>query len=501
MGFGLKKSVKSLVQLSSANVAVKFLGILMIAFFTRYLTKEELAILPVYEMLAALSIIFLGFGLQPTFLRLLPSKLAENYDEARGLILSGGLLLLTGSTLFAAGVFILSGWLTPILFEEQEFTHLVKIISVGFFFVSLRNIANLVLWSSSRFDKISIIQITTAVGKAVLVGGFLIVWGIEGMALGLVANEVVVAAVSLYFIRDIIRGPRVPWHSPGDLLHRSLPFYFEGFLIYFRSQGDNWIVATLLGPSTMAIYFVAKRLPAMMTMFIESLDKVVTAEISQRKNQPEAIGLYIRDLFLINSHITLPGTVFVMALVPLFILVVAGNAYLASVIPCIILCAVLPLQAFLIPLSRGIFVIHQPMVRVVMTVIESIALILSLVLLVPLLAENGIALSRVVAAISALVMALLVLRKTIGLGLPWGQAAQTAGFALVLAGIVVGLQKWHSNLWLTPAYALVGVLVFLVLVHVFNSKVYYMTINTVLPIHLADPIATVRHWFRGRRGP
>lgn len=488
MGFGLKKQVKSLLQLTSANVAVKFLGVLMIAFFTRYLTKEELAILPVYEMLAALSIIIFGFGLQPTFIRLLPSRYAEDYDEARGMIYSGGLVLVAGSSVFACGVFFLADWLSPILFKEKDFSHLIKIISLGFFFVSLKNVAKLVLWSSSRFDKLSVIQITTAVGKAVFVGGFLLLWGIEGMALGLVVNELLGAVVSLFFIRDILLGPRVPLYSARDLLQRSLPFYFEGFLIYFRSQGDNWIVATLLGPSTMAIYFVAKRLPAMMMMFIESLDKVVTAEISKKKNQPGEIGIYIRDLFLINSHITIPGTVLVIGLVPLFILIVAGKEYMASVIPCIILCSALPLQAYQIILGRGIFVIHPPMVRVAMTAIESIFLILSLVLLVPLLAENGIALSRVVAAGSAVVMAMLVLRKTIGLRLPWGQAAQTAAFATAMAGTLLGLQKLHNNIYVTPAYALAGILVFLVLVHIFNSKAYYEVLNKVLPFHLKDPV-------------
>ncbi|RLA59106.1 MAG: hypothetical protein DRR04_09320 [Gammaproteobacteria bacterium] len=491
MGLGFKKSVTSLLQLSSANVAVKFLGVLMIALFTRYLTKEELAILPVYEMLAVLSGIIFGFGLQPTFLRLLPSKYSENADEARGMIFSGGIMMVTGSAVFACGVFSLSGWLSSILFKEQDFTHIIKIASVGFFFISLKNLSNLVLWSKSRFDKISIIQITAACGRAVFAGGFLLLWGIEGMTLGLVVNEILCAAVSLYFIRDILLGPRVSLFSASDLLKQSLPFYFEGFLNYLRLQGDNWIVATMLGPSTMAIYFVAKRLPGMILMFIQSLDKVVTSELSKRKNQPEEMETYIQNLFLINSHITLPGTIFVMGLAPLFILVVAGQAYIASVIPCLILCSVLPLKALQIPLIRGIFVIHPPMVRVVMTVIESVVLILTLFLLAPPLAENGIALSRVVAAATALVMAQLVLRRTIGLGLPWGQAVLSFSFSVVMAGLILGLQLWNNNLFATPAYALAGILVFLVLVHFFNSKAYYEVLNTVLPFQLKDPVLHV----------
>lgn len=498
MGFGFNQSVKSLLQLTSANVAIKFLGVLMLALFTRYLSKEELAILPMYEMLVSLSGHFAGFGLQPTFIRLLPSKYSENYDEARGLIFSGGLLFICGAMVYACGIFFLSGWLSPILFKRLDFAYLIKIASLGFFFVSLKNISHLVLWSKSRFDKISLVQIITAVGRMVFVGGFMLLWGVKGMTLGLVLNELLGAVVSLYFIRDILLGPRVPFYPAGNLLKQSLPFYFEGFLIYFRNQGDNWIVATTLGPATMAIYFVAKRLPMMMRMFIESLDKVVTSEISKRKNNPEEMEDYIQRLFLINSHISLPGTIFVMGVAPLFILIVAGQAYMASIIPCIILCTIMPLQILQIPLGRGIFVIHPPMVRVSMTVIETVVLLLALSLLGPLMGVNGIALSRVVAAASALVMALLVLKRTIGLGLPWGQAALSTTFSVAMAGTMWGLQVWNNSLPATPVYTLAGILVFLVLVHIFNSKAYYEVLNTVLPFHLNDPIRSVLKIFTRR---
>jgi hypothetical protein len=170
---------------------------------------------------------------------------------------------------------------------------------------------------------------------------------------------------------------------------------------------------------------------------------------------------------------------------------VAGEAYISSVIPCLILCTVLPLKALWIPLQRGVFVIHKPIVRVGMTVVESIVLILSLLLLAPMLAEKGIALSRVIAGVTALTMAQLVLRRTIGLGLPWAQAFLSVTFAAVMAGIVLALQMWNNNLFLTPVYALAGILAFLVLVHVFNSKNYYAALNTVLPFHLPDPVGWV----------
>ena len=53
---------------------------------------------------------------------------------------------------------------------------------------------------------------------------------------------------------------------------------------------------------------------------------------------------------------------------------------------------------------------------------------------------------------------------------------------------MLGLQNWNSNIFATPAYAVAGVLVFLILVNIFNSKAYYEVLNTVLPFRLTDPI-------------
>lgn len=488
MAWNLKKSVASLVQLSSANMAVKLLGILMIAFFARYLTKEELAILPAYEMLAALSGIFSSFGIQPTFLRILPAKLNEDVEGARRMIFTGGALFTAGSAIFSVGSFLFAGHLNQLLFKGQDFEEIIRIAAAGFFFVALKNFAHAVLWSSSRFDRISMVQITTAIGRAVFLGGLLLVWDVRGLTLGLVLNEVLGATLSLYFIRDILFRRPVSFIPLKSLFRESWPFYLEGYLIYFRNQGDNWIVATMLGPAAMSVYFVAKRLPTTLQMFIESLDKISTSEISRRKNDPEGIRNYIQRLFLVNSHVALPGTVFVMGMAPLFILLVAGKAYMGAVVPCLILCMVLPLLALQIPPGRGIFVLHPPYVRVLMTIAESAVLIASMFVLAPMLKENGIALSRVLATASALVVTLLVLRRTLGLGMPWGQAALSALFSLIMAGVMLALQGWINNLWLAPLYAVAGIVVFLVLVSLFNSRPYWEVVNTVLPFHLQDPV-------------
>lgn len=491
MQLRLSKSVKSLMQLTSANVAVKFLGLLMIAFYARYLSKEDLAIFPAYEMLAALSTILFGLGLQPTLIRELPALLQSDQEKARGMMFTGGAILLFGGAVFGLGVFLFAARVSTWIFKSVDYAHLLRIASLGFFFTAARNVAHYFLWAGARFEKLSLVQIVTALGRVVLAGGLVLAWGLPGLVWGLVLTDVITFAMSSWYLRDLILGVRVRWHPPGKLIRESLPFYLEGFLIYFRSQGDNWIVAAMLGPSVMSVFFIAKRLPQMFLMFLESLDKVVTSEIAKRQADTEEIRQYVRRTFLLNGHLVIPGVLLAIGLVPAFIIVVAGPAYTDAVVPCILLCLAQLILTLNIPLARGIFITRPPLTRVAMTVIETVALIISLVILAPPLGANGVALSRIPAGGAALLAAYFVLRRTLGLGLPWRQIGFSLLAALPMAALMLGLQVRNDSLFAVPAFAVLGVLLFLGIVSLTNSEVFYQTLNSILPFRLVDPLRWV----------
>lgn len=497
MQFRLTKSVKNLMQLTTANLAVKILGLLMIAFYTRYLTKEDLAIFPAYEMLAALAMIIFGLGLQPTLIRELPALLQSDREKARGMMYTGAAILISGGAVFGVAVFLLADTVSIWIFKSPDFAHLLRIASFGFFLTAARNVAHYYLWAGARFEKISIVQVVTAMGRVALAGGLVLAFGLPGLVWGLVLTDLITFLMSFWYLRDLVFGARVRWHPAGKLVKESLPFYLEGFLIYFRSQGDNWIVAAMLGPSVMAVFYVAKRLPQMLLMFLESLDKVVTSEIARRQADTEEIRLYIRRTFLLNGHLVIPGVLLLIGLVPAFIVVVAGKAYTDAVVPCILLCLAQLITTLNIPLARGIFITRPPLTRVALTVIESVALIISLFIFAPLLGATGVALSRLPAGGAALLAAYFVLRKTLGLGLPWRQIGLALSASLPMAALILGLQTRQDSLFAVPAFAGLGVLLFLGIVTMTNSEAFYQTLNSILPFRMDDPLRWV--WRRVHR--
>ena len=71
---------------------------------------------------------------------------------------------------------------------------------------------------------------------------------------------------------------------------------------------------------------------------LESLDKVLTSELSRRRSDTAGIRRYIHRLYLVNGHLVAPAILFAMGLTPAFIVVVAGSEYAGAIVPAMILC-------------------------------------------------------------------------------------------------------------------------------------------------------------------
>lgn len=496
MAFRIGKSVLSILQLVSANVVVKVVGLGMIAFYARYLTKEELSLIPVYAMIGSLAMVFLGFGLRPTLLRLLPAKLVETPDEARGLIYTSSALLFFGATLYMTLCLVFAPQLSQMLFKTDETVYLMRIVAVGAFFTSARDITNYLLWTGSRFDKISLVQTSAALLRAALGASFVLLWGIDGLAFALVVADLFGFLLSLVFLGDFFQKRGVAWFPPLRLLRMSLPFYLESFLIYFRTKGDSWIIATSLGPSALAVYFVAKRLPQLLTMIRGSIDNVLTTQISKKANRPDEISEYVPRLYELMSHTVMPLILLLAGITPATVLLVAGAEYAEAIVPAIILCWAQLAQMFAAPAGRAIFVTRHPLVRVLATTGESLALVVGLVVLAPWLQETGVALSLLFAGIAAVAIGMYLLSRTMSFDFPTDQFVRSLVASSLMMVTLLGLQYRGITYVAMPLVGLAGLLVFAIVVSVTNSERFYGTLNTVSPVRLIDPVRWVLR--RGR---
>jgi len=484
----LGSASKGFLQLISANVATKVAGLVAFGVFTRLLPKEDLAFLPIYGMLTTLSYILFGFGLQPTIIRRLPGLLEKDRLVAGRFIRMSAELLLAGIAIYSAGIFLAAGPLASRLLGSATQAPLIQLTAIGSFCFALRHVCHYLLWAASRFDKIAIVRIGAAAGRTVLGVIGLLMGGIKGLAVGLVINEALVFLRAATYSRDLLLLPIGPRSSYVTLLRESLPFYFESYLTYLRGQGDNWIVATTLGPAAMGVYYVAKRFPMLLMLFVESFDKVVTSKLSRQRADIETTGRTVNELLSPLTTIAVPGIFMIIGLLPALITVVAGPSFEAAIVPGMILCLMQLVRIFVVPVSRGVFVIRPPLTRVTITIFESGFLISSLFLLVPLLAEPGVAISRLVAALVTFICSFVVLRRDLRVILPWRQLViSTLVSSAMAATVLIGLLS-NTNLIFAPLFALAGVFVFLVLTRIFQAKSFFRDLEIALPFDLPAPL-------------
>lgn len=484
----IKEPVLSFAQLISADIFVKALAVVALAFYTRYLPKPHLSLLPIYEMLAGMSTLFFSFGILPTFVRSLPSLLQSDPPEARGMVLTGACPVLGGAAFFSLSIFCFAVHISRLLCATTAYASLLQLMTIGFFTSAVTKLAQYLLWAASRFGKVSIMNMFNSLANVLLTVGLLLLLGLKGLVLGLVIRDAISACLSLFFLRDILFTGPVRYYSLKKLLKQSVPFYLEGYLIYFRAQGDYWIVSTMLGPAAMATYYVAKRIYAAVLTLFESADKVITTDLARRREDLKDTKERISQLLIVISQTAVPLVFLIIGLAPSIIYVVAGKQYADSVVPCIILCVAILAQFVRAPIGRAIFVLKPPVARFKLTAVDSTCLVTALLLLTPLLNEPGVALSRFLSSAVAAVYACLVLKSVLAVRIPIGQIAMSLAASLPMTAFLLSCQMLNFNLFALPLYVCGSLLLFIYLTSKLNSKVFYETLNLILPFNVVDPL-------------
>lgn len=500
MAFTINKSILSTAQLISGNITAKVIGFFVLMFFARTLSKEHLVIFPIYGMLSELSILVFSFGVFPTFVRSLPSMMIEDRTKARSMILTGSTVILAGTVFFSLFIFVFSDYIAQLILGDAESSELINIMCIGFVAVGCRRITDNILWASSRFHKTALLQIIGAFSRGSLSIGLLLIFGIKGLVLGLVLNDIFCACLALFFLRDIIIGCFSNFYSLRRLISLSLPFYLESYLMYFREYGDNWIISTFLGPAALSVYYIAKTIYLLLFVIYRSVDKVITAKLSSFRQNIEYIEQQITQLLLIISHLAAPFIFFIIGLLPTLIYFIGAGEYAASLIPCIILYIAIMIQFFKIPVGRAIFVVTSPVMRFKITLLETTILLPLLLTLTPIWGITGVAVSRFITNLAGGILQYIILRKVIRVNVPIAQMCFSLLACMSMSVFLFMCQKFHFSLYWMPIYILGGILLFLVVTSVLNGEMFYKTINRVLPLRIEDPVKFIaRAIFQYRR--
>ncbi len=460
----------------------------VLAFYARHLTKTELSLLPIYEMLGGMSTLLFGFGLLPTFVRRLPILIKKDIAKAQSIILTGSTIILTGSVFYSITVFLFAENISKFLLKNVAYSDLVRIMAVSCLVLGLKKIVYHLIWVDSRFRLMSILNMIQAAMNASLSVGLFFLLGIKGVVMGLLISDICFVSGAVSSLRKTIFGSKCAFYPATKLLKESWPFYLESYLTYFRSQGDNWIVTSFLGPTSLAIYYIAKKIYSILSMPLESTDKVMTSNFAKYRNNLTAFqGQLIQSLDLI-LYIVFPLIFLVIGLSPSAIFVLAGSSYMNAVIPSIILCFAILILFVRIPIGRSVFILMSPKYRFKITIVETCCIVVFLFLFAPLFREAGVALSRLISSIIATIYAYVLLLDTVTIKYSVRGIFNLLLPSFSMAACLLFLQLINFRLIMMPVYVFSAACLFVILTSIFNNDMFYGTLNKLFSFEVIDPV-------------
>jgi len=407
----------------------KAFGVASLILFTRLLTKQEMAAFPIFLMLAGLCDLILTFGIFSQVLRELPSLWREDQPGARSLVVTSSAIILAGTTIPAVIAFV---WCSPIasfVFRDPTQGWVISLMAPGFIAYVISRIVDYIMWGRGQFGATSILQILESIIRPVCTIALYFVMGYAGVVIGLIISQFVMAGLGFYYVRDLFLGPLPRIYPVRKLIIESLPYYIGNYLSYLRGDGDVLVVTSFLGPSKLAEYYVAKTLYVNVSLVLTALDKVAVERLARFVRTGEFVEK-IKELFAHISQITVPFVLFTITITPYAMTVLAGSRYSGVSWTAIVLLLGALVQFVSIPVDRAVYLIVPGFVRVSYAVVESLAIMISAVALVPLAGLVGVAGARVFAFTLTMLFGMFMLRRRSNLELSLFPAVSTLAAAV-----------------------------------------------------------------------
>lgn len=464
---------RDVLKLLSGSVLAKVFGIVSLMIFARLLAKDQMAVFPAYLMLAGLPLLFMTFGIYASFVRELPSLMRNDVEQARSLVVTGSAIVAAGTLLPCLAFFYFADQISMLVFKTAAQGWAVRAMVPGFLAYMVSRTTDNVMWGRGQFGATSTIQILESIVRPVATVSLYFLLGYRGIVTGLVLSQCIMAAIAFWYVRDMYLGAWPGFYPVRRLFVQSMPYYIANYLSYLRGDGDSILVTLLLGPAALAEYYVAKTLFANMVLIWQSVDRVAVERLGRVVNT-EVFAERVKALHVQLSQILIPFCLFAIALAPSALLLLTGARYANATWPAVILLFGTLAMFVAIPYDRGVYVGLPGMVRLKFTMIEAALVVGTAVTLAPVLGLVGIAGARVIAPIGVSVFGAYLLRRHLGLVLPFGAALRALataapGTALALFAVPPG-HRFATELASMAAAGMIWLACFLLLAWLFNRQ-------------------------------
>ncbi|MEO7965742.1 MAG: lipopolysaccharide biosynthesis protein [Gemmatimonadaceae bacterium] len=323
----LKRSVfDGVLWMSAGNGARALLKVAVLATLARLITPDEFGIVAGAGIAVWLSLVFSSLGVGPALIQRSTVDAAHVETAAAASTLFG---IVTAAIVVAAAPAV------EALLRIPGLAPILRGMALVFPLAGLASVAECMLQREFRFAAIARAELISYTLGYGIVGIGLALAGVGAWAL--VGAEIVKAVVkTIAMLRDVPNSRRLRLHrgALGDLLHFGTGYTAAALTTYVVAQGDNVVVARVLGVSALGVYGRAYELMLVPAQAIGMLlDKVLFPALARVQEEPERLRLAYRRATSLVALLVMPLSGAAIVLAPELVAALLGMGWTRAIVP------------------------------------------------------------------------------------------------------------------------------------------------------------------------
>ena len=476
-----KKAVFHAIVLTASQIIGMLAGIVTLIVYARVMQKSELAVMPVFQMLAMLCCKLFGLGLDLDMQRKMPGMLEAQNQDARELSRSYSAIMQVGTVLFCLGIFIGSKPLAKMLLGGSDRSLEIVLLIPAIAVYSLFTIMEQILKGIGDFSRLSLYTVIMPfLNLPSTVLGYLF-YGVYGLIVGLALPRILLCVFLAPSLFTYMIGRFSP-RKTVRFLTDSFPYLVENYMGYAVSYADQWIISWFMSPEILAMYYIPKTIISRISSLMESINNITIANMSR-------IGSYgvqsAKEAFLKTRRVS------IYAFTPLFLLLIAfsyyiidlsaGKEYLEMAIPFALLGIASMITMIYAPHRVSVMTLCKPIHRLYSAASQGLVLLICLLILVKPFGIPGIAGSYIIGRVAVVSASTYFLKKLFSFTADYEAYQKLLLPSIMMISICLLGQWFYYNYWIVPGYAVVGFMAYLMLFLQSLSPADVRLFQTILP--------------------
>ncbi|VEP13840.1 putative polysaccharide transport protein [Hyella patelloides LEGE 07179] len=471
-----QKAVKGVFWSAIQSWGSQGIAFLVFALLARLLGPEAFGLVASAWVFLAFIQVFLDQGFSTAIIQRQELE-PEHLDTTFWINIVMGLVI-TGFSIAAAG-------LVANFFKQPELTPIIRWLSLSFLFIALSSVQEAIFRRRLEFKPLAMRELAAVsaggiVGVTMAFMGFG-VWSLVGQQL---VNGLIKVLV-LWWASDW--RPRLNFSQKHfrELFDFGINIIAINILAFGNSRSDDLLIGYFLGPVALGYYTVAYRLlMVMLQLFTSVTSKVALPVFSKLQQEPERLRPIFYKLILLTSCVSFPSFLVVAVLAPELVIIVFGKQWLPVVPVMRILSLIGIIHSISYFNNNIIMAMGKPFWNLIVNFLAMIINVIGFAIVV----RWGIVAVAAVFVIRGylfLPIYLWLVRKLINIEIKQYLSqlltpiSSSVGMIFVIFAIKYFFSDWLNLYVLLTVCALVGSVVYVVMIHFFQPRLFQQVLNLV----------------------